>query len=134
MRSTGTWRAPYNWCGLRRDNATTSTPAACSKCRKAALPTSPVAPATTTFLPAMHHSRHDRRPSLADDVRRVSLTRRTTLAREMGTPYDFGARRGVNGPLRSCVALRMLLIPGECLAILRAVWNFIAFGFSKAPA
>ena len=28
----------------------------------------------------------------------------------------------------------MLLIPGRCLAILRAVWNFITFGFSKASA
>ena len=28
----------------------------------------------------------------------------------------------------------MLLIPGECLAILRAVWNFITFGFSKRPS
>jgi len=28
----------------------------------------------------------------------------------------------------------MLLIPGKCLAILRAVWNFITYGFSKSPS
>jgi hypothetical protein len=28
----------------------------------------------------------------------------------------------------------MLLIPVKCLAILRAVWNFITFGFSKSPS
>jgi hypothetical protein len=28
----------------------------------------------------------------------------------------------------------MLLIPGKCLAILRAVWNFITFGFSASPS
>ena len=28
----------------------------------------------------------------------------------------------------------MLLIPEKCLAILRAVWNFIRFGFSKSPS
>jgi hypothetical protein len=28
----------------------------------------------------------------------------------------------------------MLLIPGRCLAILRAVWNFITFGFSTSPS
>jgi len=27
----------------------------------------------------------------------------------------------------------MLLIPVKCLAILRAVWNFSTFGFSKSP-
>src|SRR5258708_34435406 len=50
VRSAWTWRAPYRSRGFRRDSATTSQPLDAPKCRKAALPTSPVAPATTTFL------------------------------------------------------------------------------------
>ena len=70
--------------------------------------------------------------SIPDFVNQVLTTRRGGALIAYGTLVGFNF--AVVALAISVVAFPMLLIPGKCLAILRAVWNFITFGFSRSPS
>src|SRR5688572_6331692 len=102
----------------------TSHPPAPPKCRRAAFPTSPVAPATTIFL-AIHTfsgaiyglTSRGKRPRGSHHIRYRPQNEQLS--------YNFGVRLRIltfgQNPL---IQLDPPLIPGNRLAILPPVWNF----------
>ena len=96
-----------------------------AKCRKAALPTRPVAPATTIFcLPFARPPDVDRPPSRWRPPRQSDAPRRSPA--DWAAPYDFGGRIAVASAFAAALCGRAAatpLIPGNRLSILRAVRN-----------